>query len=95
MTPNEVKAALISQGAEDVCTINLRGRLGNISEFVLGTGRSPRHLRKMAESIIFAVSSLLMDILKVVSLIFLPYYLDEIKERKATEGDGRDRRSKE
>jgi ribosomal silencing factor RsfS len=51
-----VKLLLESQGADSVIILQLAEQQMDISHFIIASGRSTRHLRKMAESIIVAVS---------------------------------------
>ena len=55
LTSEEIKEALVKQGGEDVTVVAVKGRLDTIKEFVVASGRTSRHLRKMAESIVAAV----------------------------------------
>ena len=55
LTGEEIRQALENQGGEDVRVVPVRGRLDTIAELVVASGRSSRHLRKMAESIVSAV----------------------------------------
>ena len=52
----DIKLLLESQGAENVINLKLAEQQMNISHFIIASGKSTRHLRKMAESIIVAVS---------------------------------------
>lgn len=52
LTTEEVQRALVSQGGDNVVVLNLNGDLGNIKQFVIGSGRSTRHLHKMSTSIV-------------------------------------------
>ena len=57
LTTEEVHRYLESQGAEDTVTIDVNGDLAEIKKMVIASGRSVRHIRKMAESIVAAVSA--------------------------------------
>lgn len=54
LTPDEVKLYLEAQGAEDVVLLELPTPLVNITSFVIATGRSLKHLRKLSEAIVIA-----------------------------------------
>jgi ribosomal silencing factor RsfS len=56
LTPEEVRDSLVSQGAENVIVLALKENIDTISHFVIGSGRSHRHIRKMSESVVIAVS---------------------------------------
>lgn len=49
--------ALEKQGAVNVMAIKLANKLEDMTHMILATGKSPRHMRKMSESIVQAVSS--------------------------------------
>lgn len=55
LTTEEVKMYVESQGAENVEEIVLAEPLDNITGFIFATGRSSRHLRKMADSLLIAM----------------------------------------
>ena len=57
LTSEDIVTALNAQGAENVVIIPLKPKLDSISEFVVATGRSTRHLRKMSDSIVTALKS--------------------------------------
>jgi ribosome-associated protein len=57
LTTDDISTALTAQGAENVVVIPLKPKLDSISEFVVATGRSTRHLRKMSDSIVTALKS--------------------------------------
>lgn len=57
LTGAEIRDALERQGGEDVLVMAVKGRLDTIKEFVVASGRTPRHLRKMADSIVSALKS--------------------------------------
>lgn len=53
----EVKKALESQGADDVIILPLIEKQLNIEKFVIASGKSARHLRKMANSLTVAMKA--------------------------------------
>lgn len=55
LKPEEVQLYLSSQGAEKCIVLNING-FAEFKYFVIATGRSVRHIRKMSESIVSAVS---------------------------------------
>ena len=55
LKPEEVQLYLTSQGAEKCIVLNING-FAEFKYFVIATGRSVRHIRKMSESIVSAVS---------------------------------------
>ena len=57
LTGDEIRAALEQQGGEDIRVMAVKGRLDTIKEFVIASGRSSRHLRKMGESIVSALKA--------------------------------------
>lgn len=57
LTAEEVRQYLESQGAEDSIIIDVNGALDNFRKLVIASGRSTRHIRKMTESVVAAVSS--------------------------------------
>ena len=56
LTSDEISEALQRQGGGDVRTIVLKKRLDTIDSFVIVSGTSVKHLKKMADSIVTAVS---------------------------------------
>ena len=56
LTPDEVRQSLESQGAEEVVIVELKDKIDTISAMVIASGRSHRHIRKMSETIVIAVS---------------------------------------
>ena len=56
LEPEEVKLFLDAQGAENVIVLPLKSPLADITTFVIATGRSRKHMRKMSEAIFIAVS---------------------------------------
>jgi hypothetical protein len=60
LTTEEVQQALLSMGGENIVVININGSLGSVSNFIIATGRSPRFLRKMSDSIVQAVIIILI-----------------------------------
>lgn len=52
-----MRSYLESQGAEHAVTIDINGDLGEFKNMVIASGRSVRHIRKMTESIVSAVSA--------------------------------------
>ena len=63
--------ALSRQGGEDIKKIILPKKLDTISEIVIVTGNSKRHLKKMAQSIVSAVINI--DKL-IATLIIIDYF---------------------
>lgn len=55
LKPEEVQLYLTSQGAEKCIVLNING-FAEFKYFVIATGRSVRHIRKMSESIVSTVS---------------------------------------
>ena len=55
LKPEEVQVYLTSQGAEKCIILNING-FAEFKYFVIATGRSVRHIRKMSESIVSTVS---------------------------------------
>ena len=55
LKPEEVQLYLSSQGAEKCIVLNING-FAEFKYFVIATGRSVRHIRKMSESIVSTVS---------------------------------------
>lgn len=55
LKPEEVKMYLESQGAENPIILNIKD-FDNFKHFIIASGRSIRHIRKMSESIMTAVS---------------------------------------
>ena len=70
LTSAEIKVALVKQGGEDVTIVAVKGRLDTIKEFVVASGRTSRHLRKMAESIVQAVSKLIFVCVEYIIFIY-------------------------
>ena len=56
MSTTEIKTALDSLGAEKIVVIKLVKPLEEMTHMIIGTGKSPRHLVKMATTIVRAVS---------------------------------------
>lgn len=56
LTEEEIKSYLQGQGAENVVQIDLKGRLGTLSSFIIATGRSRRQIFKISQGIVQAVS---------------------------------------
>jgi ribosomal silencing factor RsfS len=56
LTTDEVIYALKALGGEDITTVNVKGRMDTIENFIFVTGRSSRHLVKMSEALVKAVS---------------------------------------
>ncbi len=78
LTPEEVKESLISQGAENVLVLPLRESIDTISAFVIATGRSHRHIRKMSESVVIAVIYIIVDLFVcMVPLTVIKHDADE------------------
>jgi ribosomal silencing factor RsfS len=50
---------LETQGAENAVTITVNGDFDEFKHLVIASGRSVRHIRKMTESVVSAVSYLL------------------------------------
>jgi Ribosomal silencing factor during starvation len=57
LTADEVTVALKSQGAEEVVVVDLTKKLDTISQMIVASGRSHRHLQKMGDTIVRAVCS--------------------------------------
>ena len=57
LTTEEIRDALVAQGGIDVKIIEMRQPLDTITHLVITTGRSLKHLRKMSDSIVQAVST--------------------------------------
>lgn len=58
LTLEEVEKVLVSQGGENVRIVDMQGEsLGNISNFVIASGRSARHLNKMSTTIVQALKN--------------------------------------
>lgn len=55
LSSSEIKTALEKQGGERVVVLNLPEGMDNIRKYVVVSGRSTKHLRKMADSIVAAV----------------------------------------
>ena len=56
LTTEEIKEALIAQGGENVVIVLMREPIESMTHLVITSGRSTRHLRKMSDSIVQAVS---------------------------------------
>ena len=56
ITTSEVEKALQLLGGDDIVVIQLNPPLDRIQQFIVVTGRSPRHLEKMNDALIKAVS---------------------------------------
>lgn len=56
LTTEEIKEALIAQGGEDVVVVQMREPIESLTHLVIASGRSTRHLRKMSDSVVQAVS---------------------------------------
>lgn len=57
LTHDEIKEALIAQGGIDVVVVEMREPIESMTHLILASGRSTRHLRKMSDTIVQAVSS--------------------------------------
>jgi ribosome-associated protein len=57
LTGEEIRLALEQQGGEDVRVMDVKGRLDTIRTFVIASGRSSRHLRKMGDSVVSALKA--------------------------------------
>ena len=55
LTTQEISEALIRQGAENVVTLVLPTKLDTITEFLIVSGRSTKHLKSMADTVVTAV----------------------------------------
>ena len=55
MTVDEITSALERQGGEEITVIKLDRPIDSISHFIIASGRSVRHLRKMSSSLVSAV----------------------------------------
>ena len=62
LTTEEIKEALIAQGGENVVIVQMREQIESMTHLVIASGRSTRHLRKMSDSIVQAVSRTSMHI---------------------------------
>jgi ribosomal silencing factor RsfS len=58
LTHDEIKEALIAQGGIDVVVVEMREPIESMTHLILASGRSTRHLRKMSDTIVQAVSSI-------------------------------------
>ena len=67
ITHEEVTKYLEAQGGENVIVLDLKGALDEFRHMVIASGRSLRHIRKMSESIVHAVSSTHMPQLYVLN----------------------------
>ena len=56
LTEAELVEALTRLGGINICSIDLKGKLDNIEKFIIVTGTSTRHLRKMSDVVVKAVS---------------------------------------
>ena len=72
MTELELTEALTRLGGSNICSVDLKGKLDDIEKFIIVTGTSTRHLRKMSDAIVKAVSS---NCIKRVHLIILLRYI--------------------
>lgn len=70
LSSNEVKNALVTLSAADVTVLHLHKKLDTISEFVIASGKSRRHLMKMADTLVEAVC----DIHTNIYIVFLYIY---------------------
>jgi len=50
-----VREYLTSQGAENAIVLTINGDLDQFKKFVIATGRSTRHIRKMSQSVVTAL----------------------------------------
>lgn len=57
---NEIVVALTKMGGENIVEIKLVDKIDTITHCVIATGNSRRHLRKMADIVVEAVSLLRM-----------------------------------
>ena len=57
LTSEEIITALESLGGEDIKQVTVNGKLDTITELVVVTGRSSRHMRMMGDALVAAVSS--------------------------------------
>lgn len=57
LTPEEIKTALESLGGEDVIAMPLSDKLDTITDMIIATGRSSRHIKKMSDAVVQALKS--------------------------------------
>lgn len=57
LTTAEIEKALELQGGKNIVSMDIKGNLDTIKQFVIVTGRSSRHMRKMADTIVSALKS--------------------------------------
>ena len=57
LSSTEIAEALKKMGGENVRRIPIEGRIDNVKEFIIASGSSSRHLRKMANAIVQALKS--------------------------------------
>jgi ribosome-associated protein len=57
LTSDEIINALSKMGAIDVKSVPISGTLDNIEEFIIASGSSTRHIRKMSQAIVQALKS--------------------------------------
>jgi len=55
LTTAEVENALIRLGAEDIKILKLHQKMDSITDFIIASGNSSRHLNKMASLVVRAV----------------------------------------
>jgi ribosomal silencing factor RsfS len=58
LTDGEIVEALERLGCIDIKLVDINGQLDSIKAFVIGTGTSTRHIQKMSDVIVKAVSSI-------------------------------------
>ena len=55
-SPDEIKTALELHRAENIVLLKLKKKLLSIDMFIIATGKTPRHLRNMSDTIVKGVS---------------------------------------
>lgn len=68
LTAEEIIKGLESLAGENIVRLNVNGHMDTIEEFILVTGRSTRHLRKMSDMVVRAVSGQLTRLAQIVAI---------------------------
>lgn len=76
LTLTEIETALSKQGAENIVSIKLMEPIDGMTDMIIATATSSRHIKKMSDSIVRAVSSSCF----ISSLDFKPSFAVEIEK---------------